>query len=97
MSGSDSADDSNDSSAEGGEDDDNDDDDCDDDENSSEEDNKNTVLSNFNLFSSTMYVALMNMNIKKLSSDELCLIGLSDRRVNQLNPNSIMLPKDLKE
>ena len=78
ISDSEAADESNDSSAEGGdnyddgEDNDDDDDDDDDDDSSDEE----VVLSNFNLLSSGMYVVLMNMGIKKISADELCLIGL---------------------
>ena len=64
ISDSDSAEESNDSSTEGGENDD-------DGEDSSDE---NVVVSNFNLLSSSMYVALMNMNFKKISANELCLI-----------------------
>ena len=75
VSDAESADDSEDSSAEGGDNDDddgvNDDDDNDDDDDSSDE---NLTLSNFNLLSSSMYVALMNMNFKKISANELCLI-----------------------
>ena len=75
----DSANDSDESSAEGGDDDDNgednnnDDDDDDADDSSSDED---VILSNFNLMSSSIYVALTNMDIKKISNNELCLISL---------------------
>ena len=63
----DSATDSDESSAEGGDDDDNDDDDGDDDDADADDSqsDEDVILSNFNLFSSSIYVALTNMDIKK--------------------------------
>ena len=73
----DSANDSDEYSAEGGDEDDNDDgDDGDDDDADDSSSDEDQILSNFNLISSSIYLTLANMNIKKVSNNELCLIGL---------------------